>query len=78
MTKKPITTTGWITKSERRQRGPRMKTTKPSNNWTSTLIKLIQECPSETGQDFDDFMMDVSWDTDYSNEALIAKLKEML
>ena len=55
-----------------------MKTTKPSNNWTSTLIKLIQECPSETGQDFDDFMMDVSWDTDYSNEALIAKLKEML
>lgn len=23
--------------------------TKPSNNWTSTLIKLIMECESETG-----------------------------
>ena len=52
---------------------------KPSNNWTSTLIKLIQECPSETGLAY--FTTYIESLTDYihpSNEELIKALKEKL
>ena len=58
---------------------------KPSNNWTSTLIKLIQECPSETGDSFTQFfwelLSNISDDekAGYSNDQeLIKALKEML
>ena len=53
---------------------------KPSNNWTSTLIKLIQECPSETGDNFLTFVFNLmsKQPLGTSDQHLIKALKEML
>jgi hypothetical protein len=53
---------------------------KPSNNWTSTLIKLIQESEAETGKEFYQFLNDL-WLEDMGrvfDSHLIKALKEML
>jgi len=52
---------------------------KPSDHFISDLIRLIMECPSETGKGLISFLTDSYNDqtSDMSEIDLIAKLKEM-
>lgn len=54
-----------------------MSTIKPSDDWISRLILIIQECKAETGENsLDAFLDSLSVDL-YDNTMIIRKLKQL-